>query len=212
MIRLRFATPTFALLALVGGCHDHESTVPATSPCTDSQQVSLPSCETAGGDPFSDEACVAFDDAIRANRVTVSDARSATISAPAEGAAVPRATPYTFRWSVPVARAPQRRPMTVRDELARWLTWVPEAEAHCEPFAGRAYELRFTVGSNVVYRRQQSATSWTPSTAEWNYLVGAFGTGSVTLTIYTASFANSAISAGAGPFTPMAARRFTVAP
>lgn len=197
--------------ALSSACHDHTE-VPATSPCADSQQVSLPSCEAAGGDGFSDEACIALDDAIRASRAAVNDARAPSITAPTEMQAVPRATPFTFAWTAPVAVIPARRPMTVGDELRRWVTLIPEAEAHCEPFTGRAYELRLKVGATVALRRQQSALSWTPTAAEWTYLTGAIGTQTAELTIYTASYVANQISTGAGPFYPMTARRFTVAP
>ena len=126
--------------------------------------------------------------------------------------AVARAAPFTFTWTAPVASIPARRPMTVGDELRRWTTLVPEAEAHCDPFTGRAYELRIKAGANVLLRRQQSALSWTPSAAEWTYLTGAIGTQTAELTIYTATYVANQISTGAGPFYPMTARRFTVAP
>lgn len=197
--------------ALLSACHDHTE-VPAASPCADSQQVSLPACAVAGGDSFSDEACIALDDAIRGSRATVNDMRSPSITAPTEMQAVARATPFTFAWTAPVASIPARRPMTVGDELRRWTTLVPEAEAHCDPFTGRAYELRIKAGANVLLRRQQSALSWTPSAAEWTYLTGAIGTQTAELTIYTASYVANQISTGAGPFYPMTARRFTVAP
>ena len=208
--RIVFASLSLAALA---GCSDSTpAPTPTVSPCADRQQVSLPNCLATGGDGFSDEACIALDDAIASNRVTANDARSASITAPTESQAVPRATPFTFSWTAPTAMIPRRRPMTVGDELRRWITLIPEAEAHCAPYSGRGYELRFKVGSNVIYRRQQSALSWTPSTAEWGYLTTAIGTQTAELTIYTASFVSSAISQGTGPFAPMAARRFTIAP
>ncbi len=208
--RLVFASLAIASLA---ACSDDTTTpTPTASPCTDSQQVSLPNCLATGGDSFSDESCIALDDAITSNRATVNDARSASITAPTEMQAVSRATPFTFAWTAPTAMIPKRRPMTVGDELRRWITLIPEAEAHCSPFTGRGYELRFKVGANVIYRRQQSALSWTPTAAEWGYLTTAIGAQTATVTIYTASFVSSAISQGTGPFTPMAARRFTIAP
>ncbi|MFO0646992.1 MAG: hypothetical protein U0326_12195 [Polyangiales bacterium] len=209
----RFALASFALISCSWvACSDDTTPAPAPSPCTDRQQVSLPNCLMTGGDGFSDESCIALDDAIRSNRATVSDARSAAITAPTEMQSVARAAPFTFAWTAPTAMRPRRRPMTVGDELLRWTSLIPEAEAHCAPFTGRAYELRFKVGASVIYRRQQSAMSWTPTAAEWTYLTGAIGAQTAELTIYTASFVTGQISTGAGPFTPMAARRFTVAP
>jgi hypothetical protein len=204
-----FTSLAIASLAWVA-CSDDHTVVPTTSPCADRQQVSLPNCLMTGGDGFSDEACIALDDAIRGNRATVSDTRAATLTAPTEMQAVPRATPFTFTWTAPTAMRLRRRSMTVGDELARWTTLVPEAEAHCAPFTGRAYELRIKVGAAVVYRRQQSALSWTPTAAEWTYLTGAIGTQTAELTLYVASFVTGQISSGSGPFLPMSARRFTL--
>lgn len=195
-------------LALLTACHDHEE-VPATSPCADRQQVSLPSCEAAGGDRFSDEACIALDDTIRRS-ATASDARAATITAPTEGQALPAAAPFTFTWAAPTM-ALHRRSMTVGDELRRFVTLLPEAQAHCEPFTGRAYELRIAVGTTVVLRRQQSATSWTPTAAEWAYITNAIGARTAEITLYTAALVSNQVSAGAGPFYAAAPRRFTVA-
>lgn len=205
-MRILFALLPFALLA---ACDDHDAGPPPGSPCADRQQVSLPACES-GQDAFSDEACIPFDDALRNNRQTTSDARSPSITAPTEMQAVPAATPFTFRWDAPMAWRPRARPMTVADELGRLLTLLPEAHAHCPPFNGRAYELQLRAGSALLLRRQQSATSWTPTAAEWAYLTRAIGRQTATLTIFTATFVNTQISAGSGPFTPTAARRFTV--
>ncbi len=207
-MRTRPTTLAAACLALLSACHEHVE-VPATSPCADRQQVSLPSCEAAGGDRFSDEACIALDDTIRRG-ATANDARAASLTAPAEGQAVPAATPFTFAWSAPTASL-RRRPMTVGDELRRLLDPLPEAHAHCDPFTGRAYELRIKVGSTVLLRRQQSATSWTPTAAEWAYLTGAIGSQTAELTLYTASLVSNQVSSGTGPFYASAPRRFTVA-
>jgi hypothetical protein len=195
-------------LAWLTGCHEHEE-IPATSPCADRQQVSLPACDTAGGDRFSDEACIALDDTIRRSAST-NDARAATITAPTEGLALPAATPFTFTWSAPTM-ALRRRPMTVGDELRRFVTLLPEAEAHCAPFTGRAYELRITAGGTVILRRQQSTTTWTPTAAEWAYITSTIGTRTAELTLYTATLVSNQVSAGAGPFYAAAPRRFTIA-
>lgn len=203
----RNAAPLAACLAFLTACHEHVE-VPPTSPCADRQQVSLPACES-GADRFSDEACIALDDTLRRS-ATANDARAAAITAPTEGQRVPAATPFTFTWSAP-SMALLRRPMTFGDELRRLLTPLPEAQAHCDPFTGRAYELRIKVGSTVLLRRQQSATTWTPSAAEWAYLTGAIGAQTAELTLYTAALVSNQVSAGTGPFYATAPRRFTIA-
>ncbi len=191
----------------LGGCHEHV-TPPSGSPCSDREQVSLPTCES-GADRFSDEACIALDDTIRRG-ATTNDARAGTITAPTEAQAIPTATPFTFTWTAPTARRAPRVP-TWRDELLRLVTPLPEAHAHCDPFTGRAYELRIAVGATVILRRQQSATSWTPTAAEWAYLTRTIGTQTAQLTLYTASMVNNQITAGNGPFVPAMTRRFTLA-
>jgi hypothetical protein len=199
--------PTLALLA-VGCGHDD---APVTPACGDPTQVSLPNC-SAGTDNFSDEACTVLDDAIT-TRATSQDARAPSVTAPTEGQRVPRATPFTFSWTAPVAARPRLRApraMTLADELRRWTTLLPEAEAHCEPFSGRAYELRFKVNGATVIRRQQSTTSWTPDARDWAILVAGGAGRTVELTVYTALFNNGQIGTSAGPFTPMAARRFAL--
>lgn len=194
---------------VAGGCDDHGSNVPAGSPCANSQQISLPDCNAATD--VSDESCVPLDDAIRNNRVMANDARAPSITAPTEMQAVPAAQPFMFAWTAPTAWRPRHRPMTVGDELRRWTTLLPEAEAHCNPFTGRGYELRFTAGGTVIFRRQQSALSWTPTAAEWSRLTTAIGTQTAELTIYTAVYSNNQISTGNGPFAQSMPRRFTLA-
>lgn len=208
MIRPRIVL-WFSVSLFLLACDDHGKGPPAGSPCADRQQVSLPDC-SGGADGFSDESCVPLDDALTNNRATSSDSRAPSITAPTEMQAVPAATPFTFRWSAPTASRPQRA-MTVGEELRRWFTLLPEAEAHCAPFSGRAYELRFRVGSNVVFRRQQSTLSWTPTAAEWTSLTNAIGAQTAELTIYTALYTSNQIGTGNGPFVQTAARRFTVA-
>lgn len=195
------------LAAALAGCgHDDAPVAPA---CSDVTQVSLPNC-SAGADTFSDEACTVLDDAI-STRASPQDARAPTVTAPTEGQRVPRATPFAFAWTAPTALRPRRRApraMTLADELRRWTTLLPEAEAHCEPFSGRAYELRFAVNGTTIFRRQQSTTSWTPDARDWGILVAGGGGRTVELTIYTALFNSGQIGTGAGPFRPMATRRF----
>lgn len=206
--RSRRALSILAVSALVvAGCgHDD---APVAGACGDPQQVSLPSC-SSGSDLFSDEACTVLDDAI-ASRATVQDARAPSVTAPSEAQRVPRATPFTFAWTAPVAgrlRLQPRRALTLADELGRWTTLLPAAEAHCEPFSGRAYELRFRVNGATVFRRQQSATTWTPDARDWAILVAGGGGRTVELVVYTALFNNGQIGQSSGPFTPMASRRF----
>lgn len=187
-----------------GDDHSHAPT-PTGGACGDPNLLSLPSC-TAGTERFSDEACAVFDDHITRG-VTVDAARSPSITAPTEMQSLAAATPFTFAWTAPVA---WRRPATWRDELARWTSLVPEAEAHCEPFSGRAYELTFKVRGATVLRRQQSATSWTVDAPAWQRLRAAAGASVVDLTLTTVIFNTNAISAGAGPFTSGVVRHFTI--
>ncbi len=194
----------------VSGCTHDDGVVSAA--CGDPLQLSLPDC-TGGSDRFSDEACTVLDDAI-STRAATQDARAATVTAPTEGERVPSATPYAFTWTAPVAWRPRRgepRAFTFADDLRRWTTLIPEAEAHCEPFTGRAYELRFTANGATVFRRQTSALSWTPSARDWGLITGGAGSSrAVELTIYTALFNGGTIGAGSGPFRAMTVRRFTV--
>ncbi len=199
----------FAAPVAFVACDDHDHSTPTTGACADPTLLSLPACAVAGSDPFSDEACTIFDD--RITRGATTDAmRAATITAPTEMQAVPGATPFAFTWAAPTAWRPRARPMNWRDELARWTTLVPEAQAHCDAFSGRAYELSFKVGTRVVLRRQQSLTTWTPDAATWTRLRSAAGTSTVELTIYAASFNANQVTAG--PFVSGTVRRFTIAP
>lgn len=172
--------------------------------------ISLPACET-GSDRFSDEACTTFDDALTRSLVT-DTARAPAITAPTADQVLPGATPFTFTWTAPTARRalPRRRPMTWRDELARWRSLVPEAHAHCVPFSGQAYELRFIINGRVELRRQQSLTSYTPDAARWNYLRTTAAGRPIELRIATARMSNNQL--GAGPFVAAEARRFTITP
>lgn len=208
LCRLKSLSPWALSLVALGCGHDD---APVAAACGDPTQVSLPNC-SAGADGFSDEACTVLDDAIT-TRASAQDARAPSVTAPTEGQRVPRATPFTFSWTAPVAARPRLRApraMTLADELRRWTTLIPEAEAHCEPFSGRAYELRLRVNGATVLRRQQSATSWTPDGRDWSLIVAGGAGRTVELTVYTALFNNGQIGPSAGPFTPMAARRFVL--
>ncbi|MEZ4391852.1 MAG: hypothetical protein R3A48_12205 [Polyangiales bacterium] len=199
------------LLALLvpAGCSDDHPTAPAGSPCANPDTISLPDCDV-GSDRFSDEACTVLDDAITRG-LSTDTARAPSITAPTEDQALPAAAPFTFTWSAPTARRglPPRRPMTWRDELARWTTLIPEAQAHCAPFSGQAYELRFVIQGQVVLRRQQSLTSYTPDASRWSYLRTQAAGRPIELRIVTARFSNNLV--GAGPFVASQPRRFTIA-
>ena len=199
-------------LAAPSACSD-EPTQPAADAgvgaCADPNQISLPQCES-GPDTFGDEACTVLDDAIN-RTLTTDSARAPAITAPAQDQALPAATPFTFAWSAPrTARwvTPPRRPITWRDELARWTTLIPEAQAHCVPFTGQAYELRFSVAGSVVLRRQQSLTSYTPDNARWSYLRTMAAGRPIELRIVTARLSSNQI--GQGPFVASEPRRFTI--
>ncbi|MBI5512131.1 MAG: hypothetical protein HY909_00095 [Deltaproteobacteria bacterium] len=206
--KVAWALVVFGLWA---SCGDSHPTLDAGSPCANPTLVSLPSCPVE--DPFSDEACGALDDRVSAGRVSTTDARASAVVSPMEAEVVPSGAPYAFRWSEPmVRRSAPRRPWTLGGELRRWVVLVPEAEAHCAPFNGRGYELSFKAGGRVVFRRQQSGTSWTPTMDQWTRLRGLLGTDTVELTVYNALFSNSQIASGNGPFVGSAPRRFRVAP
>jgi len=194
--------------ALLAACANHTDSTP-TAACTNPEQISLPPCES-GPDRFSDEACSVLDDAI-SRTLRTDTARAPAITAPTQDQSLPGATPFTFTWSAPTARraVPPRRPMTWRDELARWTTLIPEAQAHCVPFSGQAYELRFSIAGAVVLRRQQSLTSYTPDASRWSYLRTTAAGRPIELRVVTARLNNNQI--GTGPFVASEARRFTIA-
>lgn len=214
MIRARVAVATLSALTLplvfAVACDDH--TLPGAA-CSDRNVISLPTCPTE--DAFSDEACQSFDDRTTNGQATADDARAPSIAAPTEGQAVPGATPFTFQWTAPTTlrrRAPGTRALTVADEWRRWTTLLPEAQAHCPPFSGRAYDLIFRRGGQVVFRRQQSGASWTPDAAAWARLRAAASAGPLELTVQTATFSANVISGAAGPFVQSTPRRFTITP
>lgn len=214
MIRPRIFLATLSALAgavaLVAACDEHTTVV---GPCADPNVISLPACPDEDG--FSDETCQGFDDRTSNGQSMANDARAPSITAPTEGQAVAGATPFTFRWTAPTAcrrPAPGTRALTFADEWRRWTTLVPEARAHCPPFSGRGYDLIFRRGGQVILRRQQSGSSWTPDAATWTRLRTATAGGQVELTIQTATFAANVIASGAGPFVQSAPRRFTLTP
>lgn len=202
-----------ALLSLpvvfAAACSDHDHST-GSAACIDPQQLSLPDCES-GADRFSDEACTSFDDAL-SRSTTTDDSRAAVITAPTEGQALTAATPFTFTWVAPTASlvSPSMNDQGWAETAWRLVDPLPKAEAHCEAFTGRAYELRLLVGDAVVFRRQTSALSWSPDAAQWQRIVSAAGTRTVELRIYTAQFNTNQINQGSGPFVAMASRHFTI--
>ncbi len=214
MMKIRTALTTLSALALplVFAVACDESTVTSAA-CADRNVISLPTCPTEDG--FSDETCQGFDDRISNGQSMVNDARAPAIVAPTEAEALPGATPYTFRWTAPTSfrlRPPATRALTFADEWQRWTTLVPEAQAHCPPFSGRGYDVFIRSGDTVVFRRQQSGTSWTPDAASWARLRTAAAGGPLSLTIQTATFNANVIPSGSGPFVQSAPRRFTISP
>jgi hypothetical protein len=185
----------------------------------------LPQCDR-GGDPYSDEACFALDDAESRAPATVDAMRAPAITAPMEAESLPSATRFTFRWSAAMALLPRRTPlrwasvsssdssaplaraMTFREELARWTTLVPEAQAHCAPFSGIGYGLDFRANGRVILRVEQSLTEYTPTPLAWDALRAAGGP--IEIRITAARFRNSAVSEG--PFESPTRRTFTIAP
>ncbi|MFO0625623.1 MAG: hypothetical protein U0325_08390 [Polyangiales bacterium] len=199
---------SLALALFAAGCGQTSTTNPPTGACMNADLISLPVCES-GADRFSDEACTVLDDALTRS-LTTDTARAPAVTAPTQDQALPGATPFTFTWSAPTARRalPVRREMTWRDELARWTTLVPEAQAHCVPFSGQAYELRFVINGMVVLRRQQSLTSYTPDAARWSYLRTTAAGRPIELRIATARMSSNQV--GSGPFIAAEGRRFTI--
>ncbi|TAK32686.1 MAG: hypothetical protein EPO40_01910 [Myxococcaceae bacterium] len=214
MIQPRMAVATLAALSLplvfAVACDDHTVTSAA---CSDRSVISLPACPTEDG--FSDETCQSFDDRTANGQSMANDTRAPSIAAPTEGQAVAGTTPFTFQWMAPTSlrwRVPAPRALTLADEWRRWTTLVPEAQAHCPPFSGRGYDLIFRSGDQVVFRRQQSGTSWTPDAAAWARLRTAASGGALALTIQTATFSANLIPSGSGPFVQSTPRRFTITP
>lgn len=218
-VRLRvFSTALVSLLALPAlfvACGTTAAPDAAVSPCENPSVISLPSC-SSGVDRFSDEACAALDDRLSRGAATRDNAHAPTVTAPTEGQAIPAATPFQFRFDPPMALGPTRgvpfgapRAMTLADELSRWSTLVPEAQAHCPVFSGVGYELSFKVSGRVVLRRQQSLTAWTPDAATWTQFTTAAGSNPVELTVYAATFSSTMIPTGSGPYAPTTPRTFT---
>jgi hypothetical protein len=184
-------------------------------PCQNGDIVLL-ECEPVDGstpDRYTDEACEALDTAESRMAPTPSDSQAPAIDAPAEGAALPSATPFTFTWhpqglAYRIQPAPSQRGFEWRDDLARWSTLLPAAEAHCAPFGGVAYALVFRANNQQLLRVETANTSWTPEGDAWTRLRAAVGT--ISLTIEAARFASNAVTEG--PVVSVTPRTFTIAP
>ncbi|MDP3277113.1 MAG: hypothetical protein Q8Q09_18115 [Deltaproteobacteria bacterium] len=205
--------------ACEGGSCDAADAAPA-SRC---YLAALPACE-GGNDRYSDEACLSLDD--RETRVpAVRDAtRAPIVLSPTQNEALPAATAPTFRWSVVLASrlrdraAPQiawlstaprpARAMTFTEELSRWLTLIPEAQAHCAPFSGVGYGVDFISAGRVLLRVEQSRTEYTPTSAAWAQLRAA--TGPIEMRITAARFRNNEVTEG--PYESVERRTFTIVP
>jgi hypothetical protein len=182
-------------------------------PCRDGT-IRIAACTAADGgaspESFSDEACLSLDDVSRRQGVAHDDARAPSIEQPAEGAAIPSASPYTFTWR-PGALALRRarpRALTAMDEWRRFVTLIPEAEAHCPPFNGVGYAVVFTAGAQEVLRAETSTRSYTPAEDAWARLRAVRG--AIGVRVLAARFSASAVVEG--PFDQSTERRFTLAP
>ena len=183
-------------------------------PCRDGtiRILSCSASDAAAPETFSDEACLSLDDATQRQGVAHDDARAPTIDRPAEGAALPAAVPFTFTWSPgtlvrrPVRLAP--RALTALDEWRRFVTLIPEAEAHCPPFNGVGYAVVFTAGAQEVLRAETASRRYTPAADAWARLQAVRGV--IGMRVVVARFGASAVVEG--PFDQSAARRFTLTP
>lgn len=188
-----------------------------SGPCSDGT-IQLLECEPddAGAveDPFTDEACQGLDTAETRSGVMHNDMQAPAIDAPTEGQAVPGAAPFHFTWHptglsrrAPVLRAP--RAYTWRDELIRWSSLIPAAEAHCAPYGGVAFAVVFkNAAGQVVLRAETSHRDYTPTADAWTRLRAVSGT--ISMTVEAARFSNNAVTEG--PFDQTTPRHFTITP
>ncbi len=190
------------------------TTASGPDPCRDGT-ILLMGCEPDDGgviqDRFTDEACGGLDTAETRAAPTTSDAQAPAIDAPSEAQALPGATPFTFRWHPQglALRAPlSPRPFRWQDDLARWTTLLPSAEAHCAPFGGLGYALIFAAEGQRVFRVETGRTDWTADPVAWRRLRAAHG--AISLTIEAARFASNTVTEG--PVISVTPRTFTILP
>jgi hypothetical protein len=143
-------------------------------------------------------------------------ARAPTLTAPANGAKVPSATPQKFEWKPAAAMgpAPAARERYAAVSPPRFVFPLPigplrtARAAHGAPMNGRAYLLTLKSGGNNVVRVFTTTTTYEPDAAAWQKLKDAK---SITATIATASFDNNNVVSGSGPFVSPATS-FTIEP
>ena len=184
-------------------------------PCQDGT-IQLLTCNPDDGaiveDRYTDEACDSLDDAEHRAAVVHDDAMAPAIDMPIEAQILPSATRFTFAWHPQAfSRAPRlhRTMPTWRNELARWMTLVPAAEAHCSPFGGIAYSLTFTAANDqVILRAETSLPTYTPTADSWMRLRAAIGT--ISMRVGVARFNNNAVTGG--PVDQATPRHFSIAP
>lgn len=161
---------------------------------------------------FTDEACDGLDTAETRAAAMPSDSQAPAIDAPSEAQVVPGATPFTFTWhatGISMLRpAPATRLFTWRDDLIRWTTLVPVAEAHCPPFGGVAYAAIFKASNGQeILRAETGNRNYTPTADAWMRLRAAQGT--ITMLVEVARFSDNAVTEG--PYVQATARHFTLA-
>ena len=192
------------------------SDVTPGGPCQNGT-IQLLNClqDTEAGTPvetFSDEACTSLLEAETRAPVTHDATRSPTITAPMSGQTVPGTTPFTFTWmpgSVSFFRhQPAHRAFTFRDDLGRWATLIPAADAHCVPFNGAAYAAVFSSGSTEVLRAETAHTYYTPTAAAWAQLKSVHGT--LSFRVEVAQFDVSVVTTG--PWDQTTPTLFTISP
>jgi hypothetical protein len=145
----------------------------------------------------SDEAWLAMKDLVDTGATTTSDTRAAALTAPADGAVLPAATPPTFTWSIP---APLRHGIDTGTFV--WLR-----------FTGAGLAAPVDVISVTPTTAPDGGTAdcaaYTPSAADWAVIAAA--TGPVTVEITTAKEDQNVVTQG--PFRPSASTiTFTVGP
>lgn len=146
-----------------------------------------------------------------AAKSTADPARAAAFTSPADGAALPGATPHTFTWAPPKTslRAPLRG-QPGRAPAPRLFGPPASAFAHGTPVNGAGFFIVFSAaGNDRLLRVFTTKTSYQPDAAAWAKLTGAQGP--IKAEITSATFDNNNLAPGGGPYTS-AAISFTVTP
>jgi hypothetical protein len=141
-----FVAAALALVALAGGCNSNDGIV-----------VHLDNAIRVND--AADEVIGTMADAINEGRLVVDDLKAERLTAPADGASVPAATPTTFTWhTIQTARH------GVSSGNFTWLRF--EADGYAEPI-------------DVI---ALTVETWTPSAEDWARLTAATGPVKVTVT------------------------------